>query len=705
MADELVIELDVADEAQLREAEERVRAERRERMNALGASLQAEFDRRCNLRQPQETRWLEDLRQYNGQYDPKVLAEIRKNEGSELFVNLTRSKADAVEARIGDLLLPTDDRNWDVKPTPMPELADLQNLAQTLFKTPQGNEVTSADMAQAIRAVAEDRCRRMRDVIDDQLAEARYNATVRDIIHDGCVLGVGVLKGPVIQSRMRKRWDLLKDDRGNVARTLKLVPDRKPAAVRVDPWHFYPQPGVSRIEDSESEYERHLLSRQAVRDLAKQPGFDAEAIKEALRNHPDAPNVNLDFRIQLRAIAGDTSSQEVGYELVEYSGPIEPRDLEAAGIEVPDDDPLEAYYGNIWFMYGVVVKAELSLMETGYKPYKTWNYAKDDTSIFGRGVPRQMRTSQAMANAAIRMMFDNAGLAVGGQLIYAPGAVVPADGNPRMTPRKTWQTTELAADVRTVFNIVDIPLHIEWLQPLFMLTMRLADEESQLPLIAQGSQEQHITKTRGGMAMLFEAASVMLRRTVKEFDDGITVPFIGDMYDWNMQFHHDENIKGDFSVIARGASALAEREQQLQGFLQFLQFLNANPVFQRIAQWDKIAEEGARLMRINRGSLLKSPEQVMQIIKEIEANPAKPQPDPRLEIAKIDAETDRARMALEKAMHDDSVRVQMEKIALDAGMTMDQFTQRLGLDRMRIDSENQRFNSEMTAKVRLGSGI
>lgn len=692
--------------------EQRAIEERAARLGALGQRLQAEFDQRVNDRRHVENRWLEDLRQYNGQYDPQVLAQIKQNEGSEAFINITRTKTDAVEARIADYVLPTDDRNWDIKPTPMPELSELESNTRAIGTTAEGNPVTAGDMATAVREIAAKRAARMRDVMDDQLAEAGYNATIREIIHDACVLGIGILKGPVVRHRLRRSWRALKDATGSVY-VADIIEDRRPHAVRVDPWHFYPQSGVVRIQDSESEFERHLLTRQQLRELAKQPGFDRDALRRALAASPHAPNVTLDWRIQLRAIAGDTASRDERYELIEYTGPIEAADLIAAGVPVRDD-PLAEYHGNIWFMNGIVVKASLSVMgEHAEKAYKVFNYARDDSTIFGRGVPRQMRTSQALANSALRMMQDNAGLAVGGQLVYMPGYVVPADGNPRMTPRKTWHLTSEAlgvvSDVKQVFGVAEIPLHLEWLQPLFLLALRLADEESQLPLIAQGDQASHITKTKGGMSILMDAANVMLRRSVKAFDDGITVPFITDLYTWNMLFSPDEEIKGDYTCVARGSSALMEREQQLQAFQLFVQFLNSHPVFQKVARWDQVLEEGARLLRVNRGSLLESPEKIAQAIRELQANPPQPPPDPRVLVAQINAEAEKqieaSRQALQKVLHDADVQVRMNEIATRAGLSYEQFVQSLGLDRMKLDSENQRFNTEMLAKMRMGSGI
>ena len=687
---------------------------RQQRLQMLGGDLQREFDERVNDRRQVENRWFEDLRQYNGLYDSEVLEAIKETEGSELFVNITRSKTDGVEARIIDLMLPTDDRNWDIKPTPMPELGDLQSSTLAYDKTPEGNPIQVSDLAIATRDVAAKRCMKMRDTIDDQLSEANYNAVIRDVVHDGCVLGIGILKGPVNKNRMRKAWQTQRDESGNSVQVQQVRPDRRPWVNRVDPWNFYPETGIINIEDSESEFERHFLTRKQVRDLAKQPGFLKEKIEDILKEARRAPNVTVDHRVQLRAMAGETSGRDERYELIEYTGPVEVEDLIAAGVDV-DVNPLKAHPGNVWFMNSVVVKADVQTMESLEKVYHVWNWGKDDSTIFGNGVPRRMRASQKMANSSIRMIYDNAGLAVGGQLIYAPTAVTPADGNPRMTPRKTWYLTDAAVDAKSVMWIFETKLHLEWLIPLFQLAMRLADEESSLPLIAQGDQASHITKTKGGMSMLMDAAGVMLRRSVKGADDGLTVPFISGMYDWNMEFNPDQEIKGDFNVQARGSSALMEREKQTEQFMLFMQFLQSNPLFAKVVEWDKVLEEGTRLLRVNR-NLLKPAEEIEQIIADLEKNPPEAPKDPRIAVAEIkdgtekiriktDVELEGARLKLEEAMHDKDVQAAMQKIATEANLSMEELTNALGVKRMDIDNENQRFNAEMVAKAAFGTGI
>ena len=56
-----------------------------------------------------------------GQAEPTAQATTR----STVFPNITGPYVAAASARIADMLLPTDDRSWSLKPTPIPDLVDI----------------------------------------------------------------------------------------------------------------------------------------------------------------------------------------------------------------------------------------------------------------------------------------------------------------------------------------------------------------------------------------------------------------------------------------------------------------------------------------------------------------------------------------------------------------------------------------------------
>jgi len=85
-----------------------------------------------------EKRWLHDLDQYHGRdAATKAVATMmeaaeagypitnrdHKPQRSTAYTNITRPKTNAAEARLANMLFPSDDRNWGLIPTPDPELS------------------------------------------------------------------------------------------------------------------------------------------------------------------------------------------------------------------------------------------------------------------------------------------------------------------------------------------------------------------------------------------------------------------------------------------------------------------------------------------------------------------------------------------------------------------------------------------------------
>jgi len=146
---------------------------------------QAESDRRTT-----ELRWLQDLRQYKGKYDPDVEALMDPSR-SKAFVRKTRVKVKTVDSRVFDLLFPASaDRNWSIEATPIPTVApetesDLtRKLTQALQRAPDKTEIQ-----QAVKKMVDDAAKAMGMAIDDQLTESKYKKAERQVMHSGHLYG------------------------------------------------------------------------------------------------------------------------------------------------------------------------------------------------------------------------------------------------------------------------------------------------------------------------------------------------------------------------------------------------------------------------------------------------------------------------------------------------------------------------------------
>ena len=147
---------------------------------------------------------------------------------------------------------------------------------------------------------------------------------------------------------------------------------------------------------------------------------------------------------------------------------------------------------------------------------------------------------------------------------------------------------------------------------IFTMARQLADEETNLPLIAQGEQSNHITKTASGMSMLMNGANIVLRKAVKNWDDDITEPLITRFYNYNMQFSDDPAVKGDCQIDARGSGALLVREKQQENLMIYANISAQNPNLMMRRDWAGLDKEIAKSLEVPYESLTLTEEEIQQ---------------------------------------------------------------------------------------------
>ena len=619
--------------------------------------LEKEADNRVSKRDLIEDRWLEDLRQYHGQYDLKVQADLKERKKSQLFINKTRPKTNSAEARLSDMLFPTDDKNWGISPTPVPKLAEQANDgerdaiaavdqanaameggdglgAQAIVD--QGNDAsTAAQQAQAIQEAAKKAAKAMETEMADQLEECQYAIQARDVIHDACVVGTGIMKGPILHDRVRPSWKKAEEENGEYA--LGNQQDHRPAYRRVDYWNFFPDMDARTIEESEGFFERHLLNKSEMRALAKRPGYIKEAVRQVLRQNPSS-SLPV-YRSQLRAITGDQGSDtQDRYMAWEYHGPIEPEEYQAlcdctgsdpSGLTGEDGDgeidPLVEIHVTIWFCQGEVLMFAAHPMDSNDPIYSTFCYEKDDTGPFGFGVPYLMRDPQRALNGAWRMMMDNSGLSSGPQIEIDTEVLEPVDGVWTLEPRKLWKRKSNAPRGAQGIYVHEISSHQMELAGIIQLSDQFIDDVTSMPVMAQGEQGATTTQTAHGMSILMNSVNVQFRRIVKNWDDDMTVPNVRRLYDWNMQHSTKESIKGDYDVAARGTSVLLVREIQSQNLMVMAMNFSAHPVLGPLTKVAPLYRKLVQSHMLSADEIVMTEDEILEMQRQAEEQ--EPPPD------------------------------------------------------------------------------
>ena len=619
-------------------SQQELRPPSKDQLKAIVGRLEAEVNSRIGKRQSLETRWIEDLEQYHGRYDMATAKVLFEEERSQLFINATRDKTDAMAARLKDLLFPTDEKNWGISPTPVPTLSDKVEAAAAAARekieqakvaqdqAAQAQEVGAeappeqqqalaaqaqqaqgeADQAKAAAAAlsakleeARKRSDLMEKEIDDQLTECRYQTIKRKQIDCSVKLGTGVTKGPVTGDKVRRGW---KTDEATGEYKLEISTGTQPAFRDVDIWGFFPDMDATCIENGNGTFERHLMNRRMIRQLQHLQGFDKDAIRRLLTLAPSttAPS----YLAQLRNIRAATQ-QVTGdlYHVFEYYGPLEPEDMQALAMhmltssrdgtvqsiagealrQIEEIDPLLEINVCIWFCQGEILKFAVYPYDSGECIYSVYNLIKDEASIFGYGMPALLRDPQSALNGAFRAMMDNAGVSSGPQVIIDTQNIEPEDGDYKLKARKVWKAKNGIQKENPPFQLFHIEARQEDMINIIALCERFIDKMSSVPQAIQGQQgevgTQNVEKTALGTALMHNSANVVFRSFVKNFDDDVTTPDIRRSYDWNMQFNPKEEIKGDYQVDARGSSVLLMRELQAQNLMVIALQLGGHPIF------------------------------------------------------------------------------------------------------------------------------
>jgi hypothetical protein len=654
-----------------------------------------------------EKRWMENIDQYNGRDDATkhtaammdsvergfpVIAGSKqvRMQRSTVFVNITRPKTNAAEARLANMLCPTDDRNWGLKPTPDPKLtqkAKAQAVALAQAQGQQGTPTAQPPAAAAPQPVAPqpgqppmqggasataapngqqpantqssggvaglqapypdvdaaaqiaeaERCAKaMQDEIDDQLIACDFLSQERAMLHDVAVLGVGVLKGPIVVNRMHKAWMPQIGADGQTIHTLEITSDAEPSSERVDPWNIFPDPSCGEdVHTGRGIFEKKTYTSKQLRELAKQPGYLPIYISQVLEEGPQTAVSSNKRDAQNRIDAGNTELDKDHYELWEYWGEFDPEDLRSAGVDVPDGTT-DTVSGCVVLVNKTVIKGYLNPIETGDLPYDVMVWERVDGEWDGYGVPFLMRSEQRVLNAAWRQIMDNAGLSVGPQVIIDPTVIQPADGRWSLSGGKIWNKVGSTIPVKDAFATVDIINNTEEIQTIIKLAQQFADDASSTPQLAQG-EKGTAPDTVGGMTLLMNSSNVVLGRLVKQFDDSVTRPHIRRYYDWNMAYNDEASIKGDMQIDARGSSSLLVKDVMHQTMIGLGQYI-ANGTIAPYVNWENWFKEMLKIGRVDPTDIMKTDAQIAALSSQPpSATPEQIKANALLQVAQIRA--------------------------------------------------------------------
>lgn len=574
----------------------------------LGSSLRSKFDEAKRARASDiEDRWLRALRQNKGVYEDD---EKPDGDRSQVFLSMTRLKVETLTRLMMASIFGTKDDNWTIEPTPNPRLtqSDQQAIIQQVIAA--GQQPTPDLLDTAMREMAKIKAEKMSKAISDHLSEnegMRYKDVVRSCITSGNLFGTGVIKGPLIKQTLRREWRATAGGEWAYetvkTESQQLGPDGLPVIVATPEtvklpylearpvWSIFPDLSATSLGDAQFIFDRYVMAKSDLMELADRDDFDGDAINAYIKAYPDGDcDTYESYEADLMTMGEDnrtTPKREKRYEVVEFWGLLSGEELIDAGVtSVPEDQGHLDFWANVWFVGDVLLKADLNPLDGVNLPYYFYYFSKDETSIFGEGIPDKTHDIQSAINASYRMILDNGAIAalpifeVFTHLLKAGedptsirgGRVIQRDGDPSYSG---------TAAVR----ILTVPTMIAEGLKILELSMQLLDEISGVSKMDQGNTDQDKTATEA--SIMASRSNSSLSDQVARFDDTVTIPMIRSMYNWEMQFNPDANIKGDMEVKAKGNSGVQMKELKSQAMLAFRAQIGQDPALMKMVDWDK----------------------------------------------------------------------------------------------------------------------
>ena len=598
---------------------------------SLGSRLSDVFTEYKDSRKETENEWLSDLRQFQGLYEPDVLARLNESGArSKVFVGLTRTKVMAAYSRIVDLLFQHGDSFFGIEPTPIPQLDPLkmmqmremavsQVIAASGMSPEQNEDLIVArlqeleeEFLEAEKEIAIKAADQMKVEIHDQLIEANAEQKLKEAILESCIFGSGAIKAGTVRIDRVQSYSRVADPMtGAMGFALSQIEKAMPEVESVSIFDLYPDPYCTNLDDCEGLFRRHVLTRSQLRDLADRPGFDADMIRYLIKNNRQGNHTEEEHERTRRRIAGINEHAESSnrFEVIEYWGEIDGHELEEHGVEMPEDADLSEYFSAcVWFSGGKVIKVMLNPI-MGYKiPYHIFPYEKSPHQFWGTGVPRMMRDSQVTMNAATRIWIDNLALSSGPMMEVNTDLLAAGEDPTDIHPWRVFLREGGDGSMPAVRFYQPIA-NANGLNQIVELFRRFADETTSLPSYTHGEQTRSLNKTATGISMLMGAANVALKSTIKNIDDFLLEPMIEALFHFNMEFGTNEKAKGDLKVIPRGSTALVQKEVQSQRLLQFLSLVS-NPMDAAMIDRTQLLRDIAQSLDIDPDEVIKSEERL-----------------------------------------------------------------------------------------------
>lgn len=505
--------------------------------------------------------------------------------GVDAVINITALKTGIANAYLTDALVSSNAQlPWVIQPTPRPDISPVSKdeiLKVVRDQLMAGGITDPHALIEAVRHAkkfmarremekAEKSAQEMMLLMADQCVEGGFNRALTDFLQYFPVYPYAVFAGPYISRSTKLVWGKNKP---------RLSTEVFPTFRAISPFDFAYSPDSPDTQRGTCVFTRTLWTRKELVDAAKLKSYIQDVVLEVLEEADSSPDFNLNWLSR----APDSPQRDIHLwtsnvapiEVLTHYGVMSGRELGKYGFT--NLDSLEFYNCEISMVgYRVIQVKVKSDPRMSTRPIYTASfYRTGGDRIAGDGIAQRLRDIERAYHASLMYLLRNAANASApmceanygrlkqhmadedfGQVI--PGLMYLADSDP--------------TNVNTpALRFFSIPSNIPAYAQLMEMFMQLADRITNIPAALHGEAVgSGAMRTFRGMSMLQGNATRALHAAVNNLSNGVFVPLGELLYNTNMLYSSNPDIKGDSQIVTKGAQGLLQEEMNKQNAMEIL---------------------------------------------------------------------------------------------------------------------------------------
>lgn len=509
--------------------------------------------------------------------------------GVNAMVNLTALKCGIANAYLTDSLTSgTSQLPWVIQPTPRPDISPvaadeiLQELKTALFA---GGIQSGAQMVEAVKMLKKVQKRREEEkakksaeemtlLIEDQCVEGGFQRALTDLLQYFPVYPYAVFAGPYITRAPRIVWGKNKP---------RIATEVFPTFRAISPFDFCYSPDSPDTQRGTCVFTRTLWTRRELLDAAQMTSYLQENVLEVLMQCDTNPDFNLSW---LSRSPDDPkrnlslwSSNVAPIEVLTHYGVMSGRELSKYNFSGLNDT--EFYNCEIAMAgYRVIQVRVISDPRMQTRPIYTASfYRTGGDRIAGDGIAQRLRDIERAYISCLQYLMRNAANASAPlcEADYRRLSKYMTDEDlGHVVPGLMYLSESDTANNSPALRFFNIPSNIPAYAQLMEMFMQLADRVSNIPASLHGEAVgSGAMRTFRGMSMLQGNATKALHAAVTNLSNGVFMPLGTNLYNTNMLYAKDSDVKGDSQILAKGVEGLLQKEMEKQSAMELLQVVGA----------------------------------------------------------------------------------------------------------------------------------